>query len=89
MTGCTIQNGMISLQGKPAQQVHGNGVFNDPGIGIVASGTIGPQYILVHVGMTGFTFTLYFLKFQCFVATAAINNLMLTSEFKMGRIMIE
>jgi hypothetical protein len=63
MAGSTINNRMISLQGKSAELMHGACIFNNPAFGIVTPGTIWSQCIVMHIGMTRSTFTFCFLKF--------------------------
>jgi hypothetical protein len=89
MAGSTIHHGMISFQGEPAKLMHHFGVADNPGFGIVASGAIGSQGIVMHIGVTGLAFGICLLKLKILVTASAIDRLMLAGELKTGGIVIE
>jgi hypothetical protein len=78
MARSTINQSMVAGKRETAQLMHRSGIGNNPGFCIMAFGTIRPKRILVHIGVTGYTFAFCFLKFQRPVATFTIDKLMLT-----------
>jgi hypothetical protein len=89
MAGGTVGYCMISEQRKPAHLMHGGGILDDPGFGIMTPGTVWSQRILMHIGMTAQTFYFSFLKFQRLVARFTIYILVLTGKFKLCGTVIE
>jgi hypothetical protein len=69
--------------------MYSSGVFNNPGFGSMASCTILPNRIRVHIGMAGRTHIPRFLKSQVKVTLSAVNQFMLTGKLKLGCIVIK
>ncbi len=64
-------------------------IVNDPVVSIVATRTIGPYRLLVHIFMTGNAIGVGFGKYQAGMASPAIHFLVLPGKLKLGFVMVK
>ena len=89
MATAAICRSMSTNQSKTFLLVDLTDVGYDPGTGIVASGAIQSDRLLVHIAMACITIWFGFGEYERFMTTPARHHLMLSPEGKMGFVVIE